>query len=226
MTVIFKSKETTIEKVSKEKYKITYPYIGNTKKFWTNFPWHKLKIVKKNEHDEGIRHQIFKATSVQTLPQFLAQEKALTYEQAFHLFEMIGNFIKTLERFAICIPSLAMKDILVVDEKSFFIVEDSNFKSIWNDEIEIKDPLVLKKYQKNKFIAPEIQKITSFPKKILANASYYNLAALTVFCLFKKYLENNKQEDAVFNPIYQTKLYWALKRCLQKNAKRRFFLVI
>jgi len=226
MTVLFKSKETTIVKLSKGKYKITYPYLGNTKKFWTNFPWHELKIAKKDEHDEGMRHKIFEATSVQTLPQFLAQEKVLTYEQAFRLLQMIGNFIKALERFAICIPSLEMKDIVVVDEKSFFLVEDSNATKIWNDMIEIKDPSVLKKYQKNKFISPEIKKITSFPKQILANASYYNLAALTVFCLFKKYLENNKQEDDVLNPIYQTKLYWTLKRCLCKKPRKRFFLVI
>jgi len=227
MRVIFKSKETTIEKIGKEKYKIAYPYFGPTKKFWTNFPWHQLKIIKKNEHGEGIRHKIFEATSVQTLPQFLAQEKVLTYEQAFRLLQMIGNFIKALERFAICIPSLKQEDIVVVDEKSFFLVEDANATKIWNDMIEIKDPSVLKKYQENKFIAPEIKKITSIPaKQILANVSYYNLAALTVLCLFKKYLENNKQEDAVLNPIYQTKLYWALKRCLHKNAKRRFFLVI
>jgi len=226
MTVIFKSKETTIVKLSDGKYKITYPYLDNTKKFWANFPWTALKIVEKIGLGEGIRNKIFKATSVQTLPQFLTKEKKLTYEQAFRLLQMIGNFIKTLERFAICIPSFELKDIIVVDDHSFFLVEDSNNTHIWNSEIEIKNPTILKNYQRNKFSAPEIQNITSFPEQISSTVSYYNLAALTVFCLFKKYLTNKHSDEDILNPIYQTQLFWTLKRCLHKTATERFFLII
>ena len=230
MTLIYESsnKKTRISKTGENRYQISFPYQSNTKIFWTNFPWKKLKRIESS--DEGItRNYVFKAQSVQTLAQFLAREgKHLSYEQTLTFFTQIGNYIKSLERFNIGILSLELSDFIVVNDTDFFLVEDTKSVKIWNKEIEIKDPSVLKKYQKNKFVAPEIKKINSFPTRILALSAYYNVAAITIFCLLNKYLANESPiiQEKELGPIYQTKLYWGLQRCLQKDPEKRFFLII
>lgn len=227
MTVIFESKngKTAISKLRKGVYRIAYPYSSETKRFWVNFPWHHLgKTEKENEDLEEKRVRQFHAKSVQTLPQFLSREKRVNYQQALDLFRMIGFQLHALENFGHTILSLEMANIVVVNDSIFLLVEDSNLITIKNSMVEIKRVQDLKKFQKSKFVAPEIKKITSFPKKILPFSAFYNLAALTVYCLFKAYYTEEK--ETVLHPIFHTKLYWALKRCLDNNPKKRFFLLI
>ena len=107
-------------------------------------------------------------------------------------------------------------------------MEDNNLYEICNKEIILKDPLKIKQYQKNKFIAPEIQNITTARATIQSRSPYYNLARLTLFCLTNQYLENGDWDKYLSNigPITHTKLCWSLKRCLVANTRERYYLVI
>jgi hypothetical protein len=227
MTVIFKSKnnEIIIRKLGKETYKLTYPYTGKSKRFWVNFNWSILGETKKikDVHNEE-RSREFRATSVQTLSQFLSRVKRLSYQQGLNLFRMVGQQLHALEIFGHTILSLDMDNIIVINDKKFLLIDDSHITNIKNSMVEIKKLEYLKKIQKCKFVAPEVTKITSFPKKILPFSGFYNLSMLTIYCLFKTYYAEG--EEDILNPIFHTKLYWALKRCLDVNPKNRYFLVI
>ena len=227
MTVIFKSKngKTTIQKIGKEKYKITFPYSGHTKRFWVNFNWAILGETQKMKSVSGEkRAREFRATSVQTLSQFLSHGHRLTYRQALNLFKMVGQQLHALEIFGHTILSLDIDNIVVVNEKKFLLVDDMHIGDFKNNMVEIKKIGYLKNIQKNKFVAPEVKKINSFPSKILPYSGFYNLAALTLYCLFNTHYALGKEE--ILNPLFHTKLYWGLKRCLDKDPKKRFFLLI
>jgi hypothetical protein len=63
---------------------------------------------------------------------------------------------------------------------------------------------------------PEIGNITTLPSKIHYQSSYYSLAALIIYCLLNKdKVEENL--ETILKPIFYTKIYWFLKRCLHKR---------
>ena len=69
-------------------------------------------------------------------------------------------------------------------------------------------------------MSPEISNITTLPSKIHYQSSYYSLAALVIYCFLNKTeLEklDVKKEDTLLKPIFYTKIYWFLKRCLHKR---------
>jgi hypothetical protein len=65
----------------------------------------------------------------------------------------------------------------------------------------------------------EIGNITTLPSKIHYQSSYYSLAALVIYCLLNKEKVETKGEDleTILKPIFYTKIYWFLKRCLHKR---------
>jgi len=183
-----------------------------------------LGETKKKKSTGENREREFHATSIQTLTQFLSHGKKFTYQQAFNLFKMVGQQLHALEIFGHAILSLDSDNIIVVNEKKFLLVDDTHVANIKNNMVEIKQIGYLKDIQKNKFAAPEVKKIDSFPSKILPYSGVYNLAAMTLYCLFNTYYTQGKED--ILNPIFHTKLYWGLTRCLDEKPKKRFFLLI
>jgi hypothetical protein len=101
--------------------------------------------------------------------------------------------------------------------------------------IEDKKTKILKPFDKKHiFISPELKNINSFPIQIHINSQLYSLAILTCYCgewnkNQKKY-ENIEQNIDFFKEylsnISNTKLYWALLRCLEPNPQQRIYLYI
>jgi hypothetical protein len=235
-----KDKEVFIKKTGQNKYLINIPYDKITKTgqkrkvFWVNFPWWNLKILKKTDLNNGSREIIVQAETIQTLPEFLSKKKYnISYQFALQLFTDIGNQIKTLEQFSLYISPFDLNNIVVIGEHFFFMEDTSNINFLNSNTIKINPTqlTLIHSWQKNKFSSLEIRKIKSLPQIIPIKSSYFNLGALVVFCLFKKYInvESKKMEDEVetiIENIKETKLYWALKRCLEVKAENRFILLI
>ena len=234
---IFESndKDVFIKKIRKNRYLIQIPYnkttkLGQKRKiFWDNFPWLNLKIVEKRSSKEEIRDIIIQSEAVQTLPDFLAgKNHNIGYQLGLQLFTDIGNQLKTLEQFNIYLGPLDLKDIVVIGEH-FFIMEDTKNITVFSTKLRLQmnQMKMIKKWTKNKFSAPEIVNIKSLPADISVKSSYYNIAALLVYSLFKKHidLKKNNVEDILEN-IKNTKLYWSIKRCLVVKPEERYFLII
>lgn len=71
-------------------------------------------------------------------------------------------------------------------------------------------------------MSPEISNITSLPSKIHYQSSYYSLAALVIYCLLNKDIQAieeivEENLETLLKPIFYTKIYWFLKRCLHKR---------
>jgi hypothetical protein len=218
-----KYSKTKIEKKSKNTFVITINFKGPNKKFWVNFPWSLFKIIKKE--DIGNERQFtIEASSIQTLPQFLAHKKGtMDYNETLQMFIDIGNQIRSLERFDMGIISLDIEDIIVVDNKHFLFIEEKKIEKIHNGKFK-----VTKLIKKNKFSSPEFQKMDSIPSQISFKSSYYSLAALVIFGLTKKYLISDtwKENKSILDAISQSKLYWSLERSLANNPQNRYYLVI
>ena len=123
-----KDKDTKVSKIKKNEFLFIVPYDKPRKTkekrkiFWVNFPWNKLKIIKK-ETEKEIRKITISAEYIQTLDELLKKQKTLEYDTVVTLFTELGNQIKTLENFGLITLPFTLKDILVVDNH-FFIIED------------------------------------------------------------------------------------------------------
>ena len=221
MTVVYHNNQTKLEKEGKDTWNLTVNWEGETKKFWINFPFPLLKIIKQEKVKDRYKQFTIKAKSVKTLATFLKENKNhLSYDRSIEMLFDLGNQLQSLERFYMAIPFIDINDIIVVDEKHYFYLNDSKLLDIKNNKIDIDEP-----YKKSLFFSPELDNLKQIPTSINYKSGFYSLASLVVFCMLDdKVTEDNK--NVIMSPIYTSKLYWALMRMLERDPSDRFYLII
>jgi hypothetical protein len=115
--------------------------------------------------------------------------------------------------------NLDINDIIVIDESIFMFINYNNIYKVTDDNsVSIEDILTSSKFNnKNEFVQESI------PYSINIKTIYYNIGNLIFYCLFNKLYDNNKLS---IYPIYYTKLYWFLERCLENDINNRVFLFV
>ena len=219
--MVYTTESVDLIKKGKE-WVLTVNWEGKNRKFWVNFPWPLLSITKQEKIDDLKKSFTIKAKTIQTLDEFIKEKKnRLNYDDAIVFLYDIGNQLQTLERFYMGIPFLDINDIIVVDKRHFFYLNDSKIHEFSGDKmIEIETI-----YKKGLFISPEFSEMMSIPSKIHYKSGFYSLACLVTFSMFNQYItQENKME--LLDPINTTKLYWALLRMLEYTPSERFYLII
>jgi hypothetical protein len=181
-------------------------------------------------YDDQENKIIFVAESVtQLLPQ--VTEKTISYLQALSMIKCLSEQINNLKRMSnLIFYGFDLDDILVINENTFIIVSSNHLLKIddeRNNKIIFNCPFMLPY-----FSSPELIAIKSLPTEVDYRTSYYSLGALITFCLTNKYLfvGNEVMREAyiekVLQPIFYTKVYWFLKRCLNQKYEQRNILFI
>tara|TARA_B110000902_G_scaffold224691_1_gene262319 strand:- start:289 stop:1014 length:726 start_codon:yes stop_codon:yes gene_type:complete len=241
MPIIFKTNSCKIEK-SKDNYKFIY----EDGEKYTHF-FDKIKKNISNDIVSQKKNESFtvKASKVESLKELLKRKKTLSYRHLKQLFTQVKKQLQSLEEDGYCNLFLDINDIVRIetfDETQkggtggdiyFLYLNTHHFLPI-TDTFTTK---ILKPFNKNNmFLSIELKKLNTFPKDIHINSQYYSLALLTIYCckLSKKYdnikfkkldLQYDKFSDYLSN-IENTKLYFALLRCLVDNPKDRVALYI
>ena len=234
MPTIFKTNTVKIEK-SQNLYKIIYE---NGEKFPTFFK--KLKKSFHIEKEKNGKSFTIKANKVERLTDLLNRKETLSYRHLTQIFLNIGKQLEGLEEDNYCNLFLNMKDIVRVELDTttqkggsggdifFLYLNTEHFTPIKE-----KNAKILKPFDKNnKIISPEMKQIKHFPSEINLNSQYYSLALLVCLCgkwSKQKSLKINHTLDyfrEYLSNIDNTKLYWALLRCLENNPRDRVYLYI
>ena len=178
------------------------------------------------------------------LKDLLKRKKTLSYRHLKQLFTQILYQLQSLEEDGYCNLFLDTNDIVRIetfDETQkggtggdiyFLYLNTQHFLPIKDKFVKITKP-----FDKNNFFfSPEMKNIKSIPSKININSQIYSLALLVTSCckLSNKYTNINfKKLDLQYDKfshylsnIENTKLYWALLRCLVDNPKDRVSLYI
>jgi hypothetical protein len=119
-----------------------------------------------------------------------------------------------------------LEDIVIIDDK--FIITNSKYLLPIDEE----NIIFYKPIDHPYFSNPELFVIKELPSRIHYRTSYYSLGALVVFCLFNNYLlvaneiKSDQEIEKIIYPIYNTKIYWFLKRCFEKESIKRILLLI
>lgn len=170
---------------------------------------------------------------IQHLLDFL-KPRRLSWEQCLLLIGFLSKQLQELERRGYTIIGFSLQDIIMIDECVFLFVNNeylfrfhNTTKTPTNKYINLVSPL-----KKPYFSSPEILQLTKIPAGIHYKSGYYSLASLVVYCLLEEYVfkgnevKTEKELEFLLKPLYATKMYWFLKRCLVLNPENRQMLFI
>ena len=231
MTIVLKHKTCEIHKLGGNKYKLK---IKDGEKFPIFWKYSKkyLKITKENKNEIT-----FEAEAVGTLKKLLDKKQKtkdkyiqiLSYNTCKLIFLQVGKQFEGLEKDGYSLLFLKNEDMVFIqgqkeENNSILFLNLDKCVKIKKEIIPIKKPFS-KDY---KFISPELKNINSFPTTISTKSIYYSLALLVCNCL-QELIEKERNMDIFkkhLESILETKLYWGLLRCLEKNPMERFFIWI
>jgi hypothetical protein len=128
------------------------------------------------------------------------------------MIDTLTRQIKYLETKQYAFYGHSIDDIIVINDDTFININSETLLPIKDNTISFLSPFL-----KTQFMSPEISNITTLPSKIHYQSSYYSLAALVIYCFLNKTALEEKKEDTLLKPIFYTKIYWFLKRCLHKR---------
>ena len=241
------------KKFGKDKYKITVHHSqihhrGKHQKFWEIL----LSFFPEDSYFINNGTQIvFSAENIESLETLVKDNKYISYKQTFLFFKQVGEQLQVLEKNNITIPFFSISDFVVIDSKFFIYINvDKLFPIGDNNHILIDTPYDIS----TPFFAPELKNIKKLPQEIYFTSGIFSLAYLSIYLLTNQHLTpeiikkgqywnqisykncidctNTKKTEGIcseillLGSIFDTKLYWALKRCLELNPRKRFFIII
>ena len=156
------------------------------------------------------------------------QEYKLSQEQCLHMIRDIGRQIKYFEKKKLAFLGFNIQDILVINKNKFLIIA-TEFIKPFDSSFFIH---LLGFFEKPYFSSPEIINVKKLPYKIHYKSCYYSLGVLVAFCLLNEYLLkgneilSGEKIQTILQPIYLSKMYWFLIRCLNEKVEERVLLYI
>lgn len=157
---------------------------------------------------------------VKPLTEYLKEVKYLNYTKTLRLIICIGIQLQILMDYGHGITSFDPEDILVIDENWFLIVNLSNIAELTRD----KNVKIIKPITEKNFLAPELTTIKVLPSEVYYTCAYYSLAKMCIELYGFQYI--SRDADLHLEIINNTPLYYLLKRCLDKDPKKRSFLLL
>jgi hypothetical protein len=185
----------------------------------------KTKLILGTTVSDDYKLLRFKANTVTRLK----KETKLSISQAANLLQNLVVQLAYLNLNNLTIIGYHPENIIQINGAQFIYLYDTQMvKEIdENDEIQITSPFS----ETDFFLSPELENIINIPSNVHYKTAYFSLALLIVNLLTNS--NNNEsinQENPIQlldnHPIKNTKLYWLLSRCLNKDPLKRCLLFI
>jgi hypothetical protein len=180
----------------------------------------------KSVHYNNQKHSLtFSAEHVIPFKQYITTQK-MQYKTCIKMIDELTKQIIYLKTLNYGFYGIDINDIIVIDD-TFIFCNTQNVLPITNEEFTFLQPI-----NKPYFSNPELIELTNLPGKINSKCTYYSLGLLVVFCLLNKYLlvgnelKSDEEIDSSLSCLYNTKIYWFLKRCLKTQVEDREILLI
>ena len=225
-------------KIRKNYYKFSFEKFDE---FWGTIVSRLSKSFDKKTKNE-IKFHCKRVLSIDELIN-LEDEKRLKYDVAQYFFRDIAKQLQDLESKDFSVPFFEKSDIIVLDtDKRFrflFINKDKLLK-IDDGEIKIEIP-----YKNNGFFSPELEDVEVLPTKISYKSGIFSLASMCTSLLNNKEITKEMIEKGFFWKTYtngeedhlsskvllldlidETKLFFALERCLNIHTEDRHYFFI
>ena len=177
------------------------------------------KCIKTSNFDYETSSIYFCAENVTPLKD-LIKNNSLSHNKCIKLIYDLTNQILYLKKLGYSFYGFDINDILVVDELFMFCSAEYVVPLV-NESIIFYSPI-----KQAYFSNPELYYLTSLPSEISYKCCYYSLGTLVIYCLLNAYINRSEQIEKVIEPLYNTKIYWFIKRCLDSDINKRELLLI
>ena len=239
MKEIIKNDEFNVYRDNRKEtlYKIVFPTYTTNYSLINSIT--KTNIIKGSTITDDYKSITFQALSVKTLPQYLSYLKntqnnnTLDIKNSLKMIFYLSNQLKYLiNNEKKCFYRYNPNKILIIDETKFMYLSNEDLLKIEpeTENIEINTVISL-----DWFVSPEILKITSIPERVHYKTIYYSLGALIIYSLYSinildirnditnelEEIEEIEETEEIILKIKGTKLYYFLKRCLNKTIENR-----
>jgi len=207
MTTIVSIGDEHITRISEGQYEFPYNEIYEELLFGlTNAGW-------KNKWSIKGEKIIVYTESVQTLKQYLSHHGSMDYHVAERMMMDLGVQIAALGEVKKGIMYFSLNDIIVLENETFMIANLDNIMSLNNEsDLTLTHPM---KFEG--FLPPEMENVKTLPFITNISSAYYSASLMCIHCM---------DIDKSLDQIYKSKLYFFLKRCLEPDPSRRYFLFI
>ncbi len=213
MSVIHKVNETTVTKKSNNFYTIESETELNKTLLYKN-------LISGEKIKQNNNNIVLMVDNIESLDKYLKKNNnKLEYNKAVKFLQDLIIVIDNLKKYNLMFVNIDIDDIIVINESTFMFINYNNIYELQDDgSISIENILTSSKFNnKNEFVQKSI------PYLISIKTIYYNIGNLIFYSLFNKVYDNNKLS---IYPIYYTKLYWFLERCLENDINNRVFLFV
>jgi hypothetical protein len=156
---------------------------------------------------------VVQTESVQTLKQYLSHNGPMDYHVAERMVMDLGAQMAALAGIGKGIMFFSLDDIIVLGNQTFMIANLDNIVSLNNESSLVLDHPA--KFEG--FLPPEMENVRTLPFITNISSAYYSASLMCIHCM---------GIDKSLDQIYNSKLYFFLKRCLETDPSRRFFLFI
>ena len=183
------------------------------------------------DKDENISDEEYSVTiktySIKPFEKYLEEQNyRLEYDIVLKILQEYSKFILYLERKEKSIVLYGLEDLIVIDDSTFLFINNENLFDLQKHQptiIDISVPLEI-----TKFASPELQQQKSLPFSLDYRSGFFSLASVLTYCLFAETLLEKQEAEVekLLEPIFHTKLYWFIKRCGERNSKRRVCLFV
>ena len=181
----------------------------------------KTNILTSAFFDPHSNSIFFTAESVQLLSEYLNTKSynKMSEPECAQLITNITSQIKYLEEHKYVLYGYDLNDILVISDNIFIAANSNYILPLENNTFTFSNP-----NNRPYFSNPELLELTKLPSIIHYKSSYYSLGVLITFCLLNTYYTS--ELEVILKPIFYTKIYWFIKRCLNKKYEQRVLLYI
>jgi hypothetical protein len=186
------------------------------------------KMLKSSHFNSETKTIIFSAENVIPFKTFMLnqKDKRLSHATCIKLIDDLSKQILYLHKLGYGFYGFDISDILTIDN-TFIFCSTQFLLPLDNESIIFTSPI-----KHPYFSNPELFKVTSLPSEINLKCCYYSLGSLVVFALLHIYLlvgnelKSSEEIDKILEPLYNTKIYWFLKRCLDDDINNRKLLLV
>lgn len=186
------------------------------------------KVINTAQFDSETNTIIFSAENVISFKQFLLEQKnnKLSHLTCIKLIDDLSLQILYLKNKKFGFYGFDIDDILKIDN-TFIFCSTKYLFPLDNDQFIFIFPI-----EQPYFSSPELFELTSLPFNINYKCSYYSLGALIVFSLLNIYLfignelKSSEEINKILEPLYNTKIFWFIKRCMDEDINKRKLLLV
>ena len=226
MTEIISTDDFSVYKNEKDNTLFTIEFQENSEPLINSLI--KTKIIIATSISDEYKSVSFRASSVKSLRRFILKSENINYENALKIILSLTKQLQYLiTREYLFFYEYIIENIIVIDnEKFIYLSNEDLLKLSETNKIQFVKP-----FNREGFISPELLKINYIPAELNYKTIYYSLAALIVYFLFEKNINNinniNKKDEfngdlnEILKPIEGTKLFGLLNRCLFEEASSR-----